>query len=78
MYKRQTEGLAQLRKQIDECDDKHLQDAPYALNEIAVLKRDSSSTVSYTHLSRQIAMTCSNCCLVSFIFFQIVRKGNNN
>ena len=28
------------------CDDKHLQDAPYALNEIAVLKRDSSSMIS--------------------------------
>ena len=28
------------------CDDKHLQDSPYALNEIAVLKRDSSSMIS--------------------------------
>lgn len=28
------------------CDDRHLQDSPYALNEIAVLKRDSSSMIS--------------------------------
>lgn len=28
------------------CDDKHLQEYPYALNEIAVLKRDSSSMIS--------------------------------
>lgn len=28
------------------CDDKHLQSSPFALNEIAVLKRDSSSMIS--------------------------------
>ena len=28
------------------CDDKHLQNSPYALNEIAILKRDSSSMIS--------------------------------
>lgn len=28
------------------CNDKHLQSSPYALNEIAVLKRDSSSMIS--------------------------------
>ena len=28
------------------CDEKHLQDSPYALNEIAILKRDSSSMIS--------------------------------
>jgi len=28
------------------CDEKRLQDSPYALNEIAVLKRDSSSMIS--------------------------------
>ena len=28
------------------CDDTHLQECPYALNEIAVLKRDSSSMIS--------------------------------
>jgi len=28
------------------CNDKHLQDSPYALNEIAILKRDSSSMIS--------------------------------
>lgn len=28
------------------CDDKHLQASPYALNEIAILKRDSSSMIS--------------------------------
>lgn len=28
------------------CNEKHLQDYPYALNEIAVLKRDSSSMIS--------------------------------
>ena len=29
-----------------ECDDKRLQESPYALNEIAVLKRDSSSMIT--------------------------------
>lgn len=28
------------------CKDKHLQESPYALNEIAILKRDSSSMIS--------------------------------
>lgn len=28
------------------CNDRHLQESPYALNEIAVLKRDSSSMIS--------------------------------
>ena len=28
------------------CDDKHLQNSPYALNELAILKRDSSSMIS--------------------------------
>ncbi|MBP6066165.1 NAD kinase [Bacteroides sp.] len=28
------------------CDEKHLQSSPYALNEIAILKRDSSSMIS--------------------------------
>ena len=28
------------------CDDKHLKNSPYALNEIAILKRDSSSMIS--------------------------------
>lgn len=40
-YKIEERSVLQLK-----CNDKHLMESPYALNEIAVLKRDSSSMIS--------------------------------
>ncbi len=40
-YKVEERSVLQLK-----CNDKHLMESPYALNEIAVLKRDSSSMIS--------------------------------
>ena len=54
-YKVEERSVLQLH-----CDDKKLMESPYALNEIAVLKRDSSSMISIHSLNVRPIVICDD------------------